>query len=125
VVSIAVMAAVVGVTLLRAGLNVATLVVSGGPWGITFAFSLWGSKILDALGVNVTAWPFWADPANAAKYQVGILAEKTSVMDLGGRRPGRLGARGSLRRAQAGPRPARARCGGRWRTDGLRRRCSG
>lgn len=69
--------------LLLAGLNALTLWVSGGPWGITFAFSLWGSKVLDAVGVDVTSWPFWADSANAAKYQAGVLAEKTSVMDLG------------------------------------------
>lgn len=69
--------------LLLAGLNALTLAVSGGAWGITFAFSLWGSKLLDALGVDVTSWTFWQDPANAAKYDLGILAEKTSVMDLG------------------------------------------
>ena len=69
--------------LLLAGLNALTLWVSGGAWGITFAFALWGSKLLDALGVDVTAWSYWADPANAAKYQAGFLAEKTSVMDLG------------------------------------------
>jgi uncharacterized membrane protein YedE/YeeE len=69
--------------LLLAGLNALTLWVSGGAWGVTFAFSLWGSKILDAVGVDVTSWPFWQDPANAAKYQAGFLAEKTSVMDLG------------------------------------------
>ena len=69
--------------LLLAGLNALTLVVSGGPWGVTFAFTLWGSKLLAALGVDVTSWPFWADPANAAKYQAGLLGEKTSVMDLG------------------------------------------
>ena len=69
--------------LLLAGLNVVTLLVSGGAWGVTFAFSLWGSKILDAVGVDVLSWPFWQDPANLAKYQAGFLAEKTSVMDLG------------------------------------------
>jgi uncharacterized protein len=69
--------------LLLAGLNVLTLLVSGSPWGVTFAFSLWGSKVLDAVGVDVLSWPFWTDPANLAKYQAGILAEKTSVMDLG------------------------------------------
>jgi len=69
--------------LLLAGLNALTLWVSGGAWGVTFAFSLWGSKILDAIGVDVTSWPFWQDPANAAKYHAGILAEKTSVMDFG------------------------------------------
>lgn len=69
--------------LLLAGLNALTLLVSGGAWGITFAFGLWGSKVLDALGVDVLGWPFWSDPANLAKYQAGVLAEKTSVMDLG------------------------------------------
>lgn len=69
--------------LLLAGLNAATLWVSGGAWGVTFAFALWGSKILDAVGVDIHAWGFWQDPANLAKYDAGILAEKTSVMDLG------------------------------------------
>lgn len=69
--------------LLLAGLNALTLWVSGGAWGITFAFAMWGSKLLDAVGVDVLAWDFWRDPSNLAKYQAGVLAEKTSVMDLG------------------------------------------
>lgn len=69
--------------LLLAGLNALTLWVSGGAWGVTFAFSMWGSKILDAVGVDVLSWAFWQDPANLAKYQAGFWGEKTSVMDLG------------------------------------------
>ena len=69
--------------LLLADLNALTLVVSGGAWGVTFAFSMWGSKILDVVGVDVLSWTFWQDPANLAKYQAGIFGEKTSVMDLG------------------------------------------
>jgi uncharacterized membrane protein YedE/YeeE len=69
--------------LLLAGLNALTLYVSGSAWGVTFAFALWGSKILDAVGVDVLSWGFWQDPANLAKYDAGWLAEKTSVMDLG------------------------------------------
>lgn len=69
--------------LLLAGLNALTLFVSGGAWGVTFAFALWGSKILDAVGVDVTSWTFWQDPANLAKYDAGIFVEKTSVMDFG------------------------------------------
>ncbi len=69
--------------LLLAGLNAVTLFVSGGAWGVTFAFALWGSKLLDAVGVDVTSWGFWQDPANLAKYDAGIFVEKTSVMDLG------------------------------------------
>ena len=40
------------VALLLAGLNALTLFVSGGAWGVTFAFALWGSKLLDAIGVD-------------------------------------------------------------------------
>ncbi len=69
--------------LLLAGLNALTLYVSGSPWGVTFAFALWGSKFLDAIGVDVLSWGFWQDPANLAKYEAGWLVEKTSVMDLG------------------------------------------
>ena len=69
--------------LLLAGLNALTLFISGGAWGVTFAFALWGSKILDLIGVDVLSWGFWQDPMNLAKYDAGIFVEKTSVMDLG------------------------------------------
>jgi uncharacterized membrane protein YedE/YeeE len=69
--------------LLLAGLNAVTLWVSGGAWGVTFAFAMWGSKILDAIGIDILSWTFWQDPANLAKYNAGFWGEKTSVMDLG------------------------------------------
>jgi uncharacterized membrane protein YedE/YeeE len=69
--------------LLLAGLNALTLFISGGAWGVTFAFALWGSKILDLVGVDVLSWGFWQDPANLSKYDAGIFVEKTSVMDFG------------------------------------------
>jgi uncharacterized membrane protein YedE/YeeE len=69
--------------LLLAGLNALTLFISGGAWGVTFAFALWGSKVLDLVGVDVLSWGFWQDPANLAKYDAGIFVEKTSVMDFG------------------------------------------
>lgn len=69
--------------LLLAGLNALTLLVSGGAWGVTFAFALWGSKLLDLVGVDVLSWGFWQDPMNLAKYDAGIFVEKTSVMDFG------------------------------------------
>ena len=50
---------------------------------MTFAFALWGSKLLDLVGVDVLQWQFWQDPANLEKFNAGILAEKTSVMDFG------------------------------------------
>ncbi len=67
--------------LLLAGLNALTLLLKGAPWGITSAFALWGSKVLDAVGVDVTGWSYWQD--NAASYRAGVLGDATSVMDLG------------------------------------------
>ncbi|RJQ69422.1 YeeE/YedE family protein [Pseudonocardiaceae bacterium YIM PH 21723] len=69
--------------ILLAVLNAATLFISGGAWGITFAFALWGAKILTFFGVDVASWPFWKTPANAAALHGSVLANKISVMDLG------------------------------------------
>jgi len=63
--------------------NVATLSLSGRPWGITSAFALWGSKGLATLGMNVASWPYWQLPSNAAALKASILTDVTSVMDFG------------------------------------------
>lgn len=67
--------------LLLAGLNGLTLWLSGSAWGITSAFALWGSKLLDLVGVDVTSWSYWAD--RAGSYEAGVLGDTTSVMDIG------------------------------------------
>jgi hypothetical protein len=66
-----------------AAVNVATLTLSGRPWGVTSAFALWGSKILAALGGNVAAWPYWQSAGNAAALRANVLTDITSVMDIG------------------------------------------
>jgi len=69
--------------LLLAGLNALTLMVSGKAWGITSAFAMWGTKVLDALGVDVLSWSYWRDPGHLASYRAGVLGDTTSVMDIG------------------------------------------
>ncbi|MGQ9365796.1 YeeE/YedE family protein [Azospirillum sp. ST 5-10] len=64
-------------------LNAATLALAGRPWGVTSAFALWGSKALAALGVDVASWTFWQAPAAAKALQQSVLADVTSVMDIG------------------------------------------
>jgi uncharacterized protein len=66
-----------------AAVNIATLALSGRPWGITSAFALWGAKALMTLGVNVAAWPYWSTPAQAASLKAGVIVDATSVMDIG------------------------------------------
>ena len=60
--------------------NVATLVLAGRPWGITYGFALWGAKIAAAIGVNVAAWPFWQGESALA---ANLFADSTSVMNFG------------------------------------------
>ncbi|MBW0103163.1 YeeE/YedE family protein [Pseudonocardia sp. KRD291] len=66
-----------------AALNAAVLFVSSQPWGVTSAFALWGSKILQSLGVEVSGWTYWQVPANAKSLAGPVLADRVSNLDLG------------------------------------------
>jgi hypothetical protein len=68
--------------IILAVLNALTLFISGQPWGITSAFALWGSKILQAFGVDVSSWVYWSG-AKAKALHGSILGDKTSLMDFG------------------------------------------
>lgn len=63
--------------------NIATLAIAGRSWGVTSAFALWGAKVYTALGGDVTSWPYWSAPAQAAALRSSVLADVTSVMDFG------------------------------------------
>jgi uncharacterized membrane protein YedE/YeeE len=64
-------------------LNIATLLVAGHPWSITYAFGLWGAKAIQAVGVPVETWTFWSWPAQARALDRSVLFDTTSVMDFG------------------------------------------
>jgi len=68
---------------LLALLNLATLLLAGHPWTITWAFTLWGGKALVLVGVDLTAIPFWRGEFQQAALVAPVLADVTSVMDLG------------------------------------------
>ncbi|GAA4206897.1 YeeE/YedE family protein [Actinocatenispora rupis] len=61
----------------------AVLLVGGSAWGITSAFALWGSKLGGVFGAHPEHWAFWRQPENAAKLAGPVLADKTSLTDLG------------------------------------------
>jgi len=73
----------VGAGLLLAILNIATLLLAGHPWSITYGFGLWGAKIAQVIGVDVASWEFWTWPAQARALQTSVLADTVSVMDFG------------------------------------------
>ncbi len=64
-------------------LNALTLALAGHPWAITWAFTLWGGKALQAVGYNLSTVPFWTGEFQRAALAAPILADVTSVMDIG------------------------------------------
>lgn len=73
----------VGAGLGLALLNLATLVVAGHPWSVTYGFGLWGAKIAQAVGVPISSWEFWTWPSQAKALNSSVLEDVTSVMDFG------------------------------------------
>ncbi|TFH86727.1 YeeE/YedE family protein [Billgrantia azerbaijanica] len=63
--------------------NALTLVIGGSPWGITFAFNLWGAKALQALGVDMSQFEFWTWDYPAMALADSVLVNITSVMNFG------------------------------------------
>ncbi|CAM5400008.1 hypothetical protein SALBM135S_04820 [Streptomyces alboniger] len=57
--------------------------VSGGAWGVTSAFALWGSKVVSALGGSPETWAFWRQPGSPAQLSGPVLADKNSLTDIG------------------------------------------
>jgi uncharacterized membrane protein YedE/YeeE len=68
---------------LLALLNVATLLVAGHPWTVTWAFTLWGAKAAMLLGWDPAGSPFWTGGFPAAALERGILQDNISILDLG------------------------------------------
>ncbi|GLZ31026.1 membrane protein [Lentzea sp. NBRC 105346] len=64
-------------------LAAAVFLVSGGIWGVTFAFALWGAKLLQLFGLHPEAWEFWQNPANAKALAASIWVDKTSLTNIG------------------------------------------
>jgi uncharacterized protein len=64
-------------------LNLAVLLVTGHPWTITWAFTLWGAKAAQAFGWDPSASALWSAPFARAALEAPILADETSAMDLG------------------------------------------
>lgn len=63
--------------------NLAILLLSGHPWGITFGFALWGAKILQAAGVDMSQWEFWTWDYPAMALADSVLVNVVSVTNFG------------------------------------------
>jgi len=62
--------------------GILTLIVVGRPWGVTWAFALWGAKGADLIGFDILGTSFWTGwKANAVENSV--FKDTTSVMNFG------------------------------------------
>lgn len=64
-------------------LNVATLLVGGFPWAVTYGFALWGATVASLAGIDIGSYEFWGW-AKSSDILVGALAtNQQSVMNVG------------------------------------------
>jgi uncharacterized membrane protein YedE/YeeE len=63
--------------------GLATLVVAGFPWSVTFAFGLWGAKIWAAIGGDPASWGYWSSGYPAKALSSSVLADTVSIMNFG------------------------------------------
>lgn len=71
----------VGAVLL-AVLNALTLMTRNEPWGVTSAFTLWGSKAAYALGVDVASWGYWSGE-RASALTASVWGDATTALNVG------------------------------------------
>lgn len=64
-------------------LNFSTLVISGHPWSITWAFTLWGAEAASYAGWNSASSAFWQGDFQQAALANGIFRDETSLMNIG------------------------------------------
>ena len=69
--------------LLLAVLYLAHLVVAGQPWGIVYGMGVWGAKAVSALGWDLSGDAFWGIAPHAQRLVEPILADVTSVTNIG------------------------------------------
>jgi hypothetical protein len=64
-------------------LNWLTLVITGHPWTITWAFTLWGAKAAQVLGWDPAGVWFWTGGFTENALNSSLLGDETSVMNAG------------------------------------------
>ncbi|MBK1788471.1 YeeE/YedE family protein [Prauserella cavernicola] len=64
-------------------LAAAVVLVSGGIWGVTFSFALWGAKLLQLFGLHPETWEFWQTTKNAEALASPVWTDKTTLTNVG------------------------------------------
>ena len=66
--------------IMLAVLNALVLLTTGRPWGVTSAFRLWASKIMNSVGLDVASWSYWNERPGLND---SLIADNTSVANFG------------------------------------------
>ncbi|GAA3714977.1 YeeE/YedE family protein [Salinicoccus jeotgali] len=69
--------------LVLAVLNAAVFILQGEPWKLTAAFTLWGSKLLMNLGIDVTQWEYWVAEERIPALIEPVMMDSMSVLNFG------------------------------------------
>lgn len=64
-------------------LAVLNLMIAGQSWGVVYGLGLWGAKLTQAVGVDLSSNVFWGAPSHAERLQQSILTDATSLTNLG------------------------------------------
>jgi uncharacterized membrane protein YedE/YeeE len=64
-------------------LSIAVFLAAGHPWSVTFGFTVWGAKIAAALGFDFSQAEFWQWAGPKRALGDSILADTSSLTDLG------------------------------------------
>jgi uncharacterized protein len=64
-------------------LAIATFAAGGHPWSVTFGFTLWGAKIANLAGLDVSNTPFWQWPGPKHALGDSVLSDTSSLTNLG------------------------------------------
>jgi hypothetical protein len=65
------------------GLAALLFLASGLPWGITTGLTLWGARATEALGGDLARFPYWMDGWTRESLGAPLLANHSSLADIG------------------------------------------
>lgn len=68
---------------LLAGLNVATLLVAGHPWAVTWGYTLWGAKVAAVFGWDPVSSAFWVGNFQQRALGRSLLYDTVSLLNIG------------------------------------------
>jgi uncharacterized membrane protein YedE/YeeE len=64
-------------------LCVGVFAAGGHPWSVTFGYTVWGAKIANALGFDLSHAPFWQWPGPKRALTESVLSDTSSLTDFG------------------------------------------